>query len=212
MAKSILLMWSGGVSSTAMLFQLLTDSEYKDYDIIAHHCHISDICNKAIAEAVACKNILDYLEGKKKYRKFFFSESSHNYTFLTPPRYNRNLHDLDMVTFMASQMVAGNHDIKYVLFGGTNTDAKMVSNYVDLRQRTHKIMYEALVFERDNIDVTVQYPYENASFEKVFKLLPRTVKKKPWSCMIPTYYEDTTDAIPCGKCIKCKMRSDIGVK
>ena len=211
MAKSILLMWSGGISSTAILFQLLTESEYKDYDIIVHHCHIIDICNKAVAEAKACKQIVDYVSNKRKYRKFFLSESKHDYSFISPPRYSRNINDLDMVSFMASQIVAGNRDIQYVVMGGSLTDAEYIENHADMLARSQKIMYEALVIERDGMDVVFDYPYQNIALTKILASLPRNIKKKPWSCMFPSYKEDGTP-VKCGKCVKCLMQSEHGIK
>jgi len=204
-------MWSGGISSTAALEFLLTKKEYKQFDIVVHHLHLRNIFKKEIAEAVACKRILEYIQNKKKYRQFFFSESNHEYHFLKPDRYTKTVYDLDIVNFMAAQICAANTNIKHVIIGTNNTDETVTEGYAEKLARSQKILMESLSLESENMDLTVEYPFKDYTLPQVFNVLPAQLKSIVFSCMAPTY-KDTYTAIPCGKCQKCTIRKKLLAK
>jgi 7-cyano-7-deazaguanine synthase in queuosine biosynthesis len=204
----ILLMWSGGITSTAALEYLLTKKEYKKFDIVVHHLHLRNIFKKEIAEAVACKDILEYYMDKKKYRQFFFSESNHEYNFLQPPRYTSTVYDLDVVNFMAAQICAANSNIKHVIIGSTKTDTEVDEGYKAKLSRSQKILLECLSLEASDLDLSIEYPFDSYTMQQVFATLPNPLKTKVFSCMAPVYKSEQV-ATPCGKCQKCVLRQKL---
>lgn len=208
MTPSILLMWSGGVGSTCALLHLLTDPTYKDFDIIVHHLHIRNRNDKAIAEASACRSVLEYIQNKKKYRQFFFSESNHDYLFMTEGRYQRLPHDLDLVSFHAANMCAGNKGIRYVILGSTKTDFEDVSDYKQLFDRAQGILASTLALDEDAMELDVETPLSDFTTKQAYSDLVAPVQKRVFSCINPTY-TDKYVAVPCGTCEKCKIRKSL---
>lgn len=65
-----LVLFSGGIDSTFVLFDLLTNT---DDIVLAHHVHLVNREGRYRAEAAACKRIVAWL--KENCRDFFFTES-----------------------------------------------------------------------------------------------------------------------------------------
>lgn len=203
--KTVLLMWSGGVSSTALLLELLTERKYKRVNIAVHHVRLQDLLDRSRAEALACKRILEYVENKKKYRKFFFSESLHEYTFMRPPNYSRGIVAPDMVAFMAANMCVGKPSIETVMYGGTSTEIDQNSDYPSLLERAGSVFASVLAGTEHAENLKMEYPLIDDEFPDIFDELPRALKKLAFSCLFPTY-DDDREAVPCGECGKCKQR------
>jgi 7-cyano-7-deazaguanine synthase in queuosine biosynthesis len=198
-------MWSGGISSTALLVDLLTESKYKDHDIIVHHVHFLDSRNKALAESIACKSVIDYIQGKKKYRKFFFAESTVDTKFMIPPRYSRNVLELDAVAFMAANIAAGNPGIDRVVFGTTKTDIDENDSYRRLLEKASKIFESSVQLSDHSPSLSLEFPYADLTMKQAYTLLPTPIRRKVVSCITPKY--PAKDAFKsCGKCYKCKYR------
>lgn len=202
----ILLMWSGGVSSTAMLLGLLSKRKYKQYDILAHHVHLHDVRGVARPEAAACREVLNYVENKKKYRKFFFSESSHEFMFMRPPRYSRGIMELDVVSFVAANICAGNSTVNRVMIGGTLTDTEQNDNYHLMLARSKRIFDSVLQYSPNVAELSVEYIYMEEEAPDIFEELPREVKKLVFSCTKPSYEEGGTPVMACEECDKCAQR------
>jgi 7-cyano-7-deazaguanine synthase in queuosine biosynthesis len=207
---AILLMWSGGISSTALLIDLLTDSKYKDHDIIVHHVHLVDSRNKALAEALSCKSVIEYVQNKKKYRKFFFAESTLDTKFMIPPRYSRNVLELDAVAFMAANIAAGNPGIDKVVFGTTKTDIDENESYRPLLEKASKIFETSVQLLDHAPDLSLEYPYAELTMKQAYTLLPPPLRRKVVSCATPAYPSKSTFKA-CGKCYKCKYRKIVSV-
>lgn len=209
MAKSrkILLMWSGGVTSTGILFKLLSDPQYSIYDIVVHHCHIRTGDNVAVAEATACSKIIDYVSDKKKYRKFYFSESNHEMSFMKSERYVKPLNYLDTIALVAAQMCASAGDVKMVMFGGSKTDVDFNINYLSVVKRSQRIFLEGMSLDHDTVDMSVEYPYFEATMRDVIDSLPRGFSKIVSSCLAPVEKDEQINA--CGECEKCLKRKKI---
>lgn len=199
-AKSILLMWSGGIASTCALLRLLSDPQYSDYDIVVHHLHIHDIRAKAAAEASACKSVIEYVSGKKKYRKFFLSESSYEYTFLQPPRYSNTIADADIINFVAANICSGNPAIQHIVLG----NYKAIDDDGRLK-RSKEIFESSLVSQKHYSDITLDYPLSGYTIRDLFNEIPRPLRRYTWSCLLPVKTGKGTYR-QCGECFKCKLR------
>lgn len=207
MTPSILLLWSGGVGSTCALLHLLTDPTYKDFDVIVHHLHIRNRNHKAIAEAHACRGVLEYIQGKKKYRQFFFSESNHEFNFMTEDRYPTLVSDLDLVSFTAANMCLSNTGIRYVIYGVTKTDFE-TERFKEQFDKAQGILASTLALHEDEVELDVETPLAGHTVEQVYNDLVRPVQSKVFSCNHPTY-TDKYVAVPCGTCDKCNIRKSL---
>lgn len=210
MTPSILLMWSGGIGSTCALLHLLTDPTYKDFDIIVHHLHIRNRRKKAIAEADACRNVLEYIQDKKKYRQFFFSESNHEFNFMVEPKYSREVNDLDLVAFMTANICASNKGIRYVVYGSTKTDFDNIIDYQKLFDRAQSILTATLSLDEDDMELDIELPLALHTMFQTYNDLVKPLQSKVFSCQSPTY-TDKYVAIPCGECDKCQLRESLGI-
>lgn len=203
--KCILLMWSGGVSSTAILLSLLSEPKFKRSDIVVHHMHLTDYRQRAAAESTACKRILDYIEHKKKYRKFFFSESIYDYSFMQPPGYTRGINDSDICAFVAANICGGKSSVRYLMFGGTEADKDQNENYTVVLERSQSIVKSVLSRLANIGELIVDYPRLEVEIPDVFLELPRDVKKMVFSCQFPAYSDEGV-ASACNECEKCAQR------
>ena len=66
-------MFSGGLDSLGMVYKLLTEEQYQEYDIHIHHVHNRNVENRHRAEAIAVNIALKEL--KTLGFKFAYSES-----------------------------------------------------------------------------------------------------------------------------------------
>jgi len=206
MTPSILLMWSGGISSTALLLKYLTNSEYADYDIIVHHLHIRDYRNKAMAEAEACKSIIKYIQDKKKYRHFFFSESNHDYNFIAPPRYMTGMDDFTLIGHVVATMSRCNSDIEKVIIGTTKTDVDRSTTYMQRLERCQKVINA--VMGATDYELSVEFPHADDSLGVVYDSIVRPLRPAPMSCEVPQHDEKTDTYLHCGSCAKCNSRQE----
>ena len=103
-----LIMWSGGVDSTGLLFKTL--QEYKESTIILHHINLRNIStHRNEAEDQAVKDMVKYIH--KHYDNILFTASSFHYEAK-----GMKLTDTFVVAYIAS-MVA--YDFLYVWFNDT---------------------------------------------------------------------------------------------
>ena len=56
--STILAMYSGGLDSLGMVYRLLTDPEYQDYNLHIHHVHNKNIENRHRAEDIMVQQAL----------------------------------------------------------------------------------------------------------------------------------------------------------
>ena len=74
---TMLVMFSGGLDSTAMLHQLLTET---DADLRVHHIRMANREQRAEAEQAAVERIIAWC--RSRYRPFRYSESALDFTAL----------------------------------------------------------------------------------------------------------------------------------
>jgi len=185
----ILLMFSGGLDSTAVFLQLLK----RDRKIHVHHMNLRNAEKRARAEAPAVRNILKYMRneiGKSVRGDFIYSESTHEY-----PVYNdRFMWDSDIVSFMAGSICLSNPWIKYVALGFTKSDS---NPGIGIRvERANKILGAF------SANVTKIYPVRDLTKKQIFYAMPEDLRNLTWSCRMPKYIDGI--AIPCDKCPTCE--------
>ena len=114
--KTILAMYSGGLDSLGMIYQLLISGEYRDHRLHIHHVHNRNIENRHQAEAIVVQQALAEL--KRRGFVFQYSESE-----IASQLYNEQfMYDSDSINFFAGYICSVNPDIVKVAMGMNATD------------------------------------------------------------------------------------------
>lgn len=188
-------MYSGGLDSLGMVYKLLTESEYKEYDIHIHHVHNKNIENRHTAEAIAVDSALAEL--KKLGFKFGYSESS-----ITTLPFGRNfLFDSDTMNFFAGYVTSVNPDIEKIAMGMNGGDSN--HSLEERRKRADKIL-------RAFTDKEKIFPVLEMSKREIYDSLPESLRNKFWSCRHPVYKKESI--APCRKCDTCIKLKEQGIR
>lgn len=192
---TILAMYSGGLDSLGMVYKLLTEEQYKDYDLHIHHVHNKNIENRHKAEAVAVDIALKEL--KALGFKFAYSESEIG----TVPFGTNFLYDTDSMNFFAGYVCSVNPDIKKVAMGMQSNDANLALE--ERRVRANKILSAFT-------DAEKIFPVVDMTKREIYDMLPESLRNKFWSCRHPKYSEK--NIAPCGKCDTCVKLREQGIR
>lgn len=188
MKPKILVMFSGGLDSTGVLYRLMKSKE----ELLVHHLYLSNKENRAEAESFAVKNVVDYM---KKIREFSYTESYHEY-----PSYNGNfMWDSDLYNFVAGTICASAKTIAEVAIGRTKSDTAL-----DRSERGTKIL---------NIlspNVKKIFPVGEMTKKEIYEMLPKELRELTWSCRTPIYKENNIEM--CKRCKTCLEISRINKK
>lgn len=193
MKPSILVLLSGGLDSTGVLWKLIHSKE----ELLVHHLYLSNKENRAEAEAIAVKGIVKYI---KKIRDFHYTESFHEY-----PSFNGNfMWDSDIYNFVAGTICLSAKTIKEVAIGRTRSDVGF-----DQRAERGTQMLSILA-----PDVKKIYPVADMKKKEIYDMLPEDLRKLTWSCRTPIYVND--DIKMCYSCKTCieisKMKRKNGIQ
>lgn len=188
--KTILAMYSGGLDSLGMIYKLLTDPEYKDYNLHIHHVHNRNVENRDRAEAIAVGIALEEL--RRLGFTFEYSESE-----IGSQQYGKHfMHDTDSMNFFAGYVASVNHDIKKIAIGMQANDVN--HSLEERRIRANKILSAFT-------DAEKIYPVMNMSKREIYDMLPESLRNMFWSCRRPIYEENKIKACGvCGTCIKLR--------
>jgi 7-cyano-7-deazaguanine synthase in queuosine biosynthesis len=193
--QTILAMYSGGLDSLGMIYKLLTDPEYKDYQLHIHHVHNRNIENRDRAEAITVEMALKELE--RLGFSFIYSESE-----IGSQPYNNNfMYDSDTMSYFAGYICSVNPDIKKVAMGMQANDTNHALE--ERRKRADKILAAFT-------DVGKIFPVLNLTKREIYDSLPDTLKNIFWSCRHPTYTEK--NIAPCGRCDTCVKLKTQGIR
>lgn len=190
-----LVMFSGGMDSTAALWHVLHNPE-KYGDVHVHHMHLQNVENRWRAEAEAVKNVLAYMR-KHAPTTFTTSESMIN----TPQFGNNFLYDVEVMGFITGYMTSRDPSITKVVIAATKTDFDLgVDASVMRGKRMHNAYHPD---EKDHSARIKEYPHKHLTKEQVYKTLPPDLAKLTWSCRTPRYVKGRP--IECGQCKTCKI-------
>lgn len=190
-----LVMFSGGIDSTAALWHVLSQPDVYG-QVHVHHVHIQNIEARWKAEAAAVKAVLAYLR-KHSTTPFTTSESSIN----TPHLGGNFLFDTEVTGFITGYMTSRDPLITKVIFGATGTDfARGVSKAVARGKAIHNAFHSD---DEDHSGAVKEYPLSTMTKEEVYKTLPPKLAALTWSCRTPHYADGKP--IECGKCKTCVL-------
>jgi 7-cyano-7-deazaguanine synthase in queuosine biosynthesis len=191
----ILAMYSGGLDSLGMVYQLLTNSEYKDYSLHIHHVHNKNIENRWRAEALTVNLVIKEL--KRLGFTFEYSESEIG----TQPYGRYFLFDSDTINFFAGYVASVNPNIKKIAMGMQANDGN--HSLEERRKRADKILAAFTPAEKI-------YPVLNMSKREIYDSLPETLRNSFWSCRRPIYGEK--NITPCKRCDTCIKLREQGIR
>lgn len=190
-----LVMFSGGLDSTAALWHVLNRPE-KYGDVHVHHIHIQNIEGRWRAEATATKDIYEYMR-KNAPTPFTTSES----TIATPQFGNNFLYDVEVMGFVTGYMTSRDPNITKVVIAATKTDFDLG---VDASVMRGKRMHNAYHPDEDDHSARIkEYPHSHLTKEEVYKTLPPELALLTWSCRTPRYVNGKP--VECGVCKTCKV-------
>lgn len=198
--STILCMFSGGIDSTGVLHQLITNDAYQSNELMVHHIHIHNRENRATAEAQAVKHILAYYKSHH-HKDFLYTESVFNTTGFAPMRSSRFPFDMDVCAFMAGNISVARKDITQVAMGRTKTDVRAGGdNFMQRMERAQQIFKGVYALEKEAVPTYI-FPVIEFTKKEIWDFLPDQVKQHTWWCRRPIY--DGQLAKPCGRCQTC---------
>jgi len=193
--STILAMYSGGLDSLGMVYLLLTDPAYKDYDIHIHHVRNKNVERRWRAEARAVEQATSEL--RRLGFEFAYSESEIG----TQPFGRKFLYDTDTMNFFAGYVCSVNFDIKKVAMGMQANDANQALE--DRRIRAGNILSAFT-------DAEKIFPVLDMTKHEIYDMLPETLRDLFWSCRRPVYSEK--NIAPCEKCDTCVKLREQGIR
>lgn len=193
--KRTLVMLSGGIDSTAALWHVLHHPE--DYgEVHVHHIHIKNLEARWRAEAIAVKNVREYM-GRHAPTPFTFSQS----TIEVPHFGNHFMYDVEAMGFITGYMTSRDPAITKVVIAATGTDFELgVTESVMRGKRMHNAYHPD---EPDHSARIKEYPHKDLTKQQVYDSLPPELAALTWSCRTPHYVDG--QPIECGRCKTCKM-------
>ena len=187
-------MYSGGLDSLGMIYKLLTDPEYSEYNLHIHHVHNKSIENRHHAEAIMVQRALAELSILGF--TYQYSESE-----LAVPVYNKQfMFDSDSMNFFAGYICSVNPQITKVAMGMNANDSNHALE--ERRKRANQILAAFTPVEKI-------YPVLNMSKQEIYASIPESLRDLFWSCRTPVYTDTGIDA--CGKCKSCKQIAELGI-
>jgi 7-cyano-7-deazaguanine synthase in queuosine biosynthesis len=199
--KKILCMFSGGVDSTGVLYFLLNDEKYINYDIHVHFIKIINRENRYEAETIAVRSCIEWF-GKHS-REFLYSENIVEFSFL-----KRSFPwDVDIINFVTAEIVANlGFDYEFRSVGRTKTDTLSYSGVPDYEQ-ANKIV--DVILEGYNKKIERIFPVIDMTKKEIWDMLPKELRTKTWSCRTPILKDN--NYIPCNNCHTCKQLKEEGI-
>lgn len=184
-----LIMLSGGLDSTYVLYKTLKDTKYK---IWVHHIILkNDRENRWEAELEATKKIVEYC---RKIRPFPYSESEWGFYFKQFIPW-----DIDVIAFTAAQIVPSifAHGKVVLVTGRVKEDD-------DVRTSLNQTVYTQMLWEaatkkyQKRVEKEISKPIRHLSKKDLLKDMPQELIDMVWYC------RHGENGVPCGHCRSCR--------
>jgi 7-cyano-7-deazaguanine synthase in queuosine biosynthesis len=194
-----LVMFSGGLDSTAVLVRLLAES---DDDLRVHHIRMMNLEARAEAEQRAVESIVSWCASH--YRPFRYSESGLDFSNLAAIPI-----DYLSVAYVACQVAIDTPGCARIAVGTLARDLDEIKRSVCVDQRrVFAAMYECYRARKlGEPIVDWVYPVYALSKPQIAALLPPELRAMTWSCRRPVAIPGGFR--PCGTCKPCRARIDI---
>jgi hypothetical protein len=194
-----LVMFSGGMDSTAMLVRLLTREED---ELRVHHIRMVNREGRDGAEQAAVEAILTYL--RAHYRPFRYSESGLDFSELAAIPI-----DYLSIAYVACQVAIDTPRCNRIAAGSLSTDTDIV-NRSARQQRVFQEMYACYRARKlGEPEVRWIFPVYDTPKAGLARELPPELLDLTWSCRRPVRAGGGWR--PCGTCKACHARRESGV-
>jgi 7-cyano-7-deazaguanine synthase in queuosine biosynthesis len=192
-----LAMFSGGLDSTAMLVQLLTET---DEPLRVHHIHMQNAEGRSGAEQAATEAIVAFC--RARYRPFGYSESGLDFRGLEAIPI-----DYISIAFVACQVAIDTPGCRRIAVGSLARDTDIENRSARQRQvfDTMYACYRARKLGEPSVEWV--YPVYRRGKDELAASLPRELLELTWSCRRPV--REGSRYRPCGACKACLARSTI---
>ena len=190
-------MFSGGLDSTAMLVQLLTET---DEPLRVHHIHMQNAEGRSGAEQAATEAIVAFC--RARYRPFRYSESGLDFRGLEAIPI-----DYISIAFVACQVAIDTPGCRRIAVGSLARDTDIENRSARQRQvfDTMYACYRARKLGEPSVEWV--YPVYRRGKDELAASLPRELLELTWSCRRPV--REGSRYRPCGACKACLARSTI---
>ena len=194
-----LVMFSGGLDSTAMLVRLLTETTD---DLRVHHIRMANKEGRAEAEQAAVESIIEWC--RSRYRPFGYSECGLDFSAQEAIPI-----DYLSVAFVACQVAIDTPGCSRIAIGTLARDLDEIKRSVTVAQRrVFGAMYECYRARKLGEPVVEWvYPVYALTKLQIASLLAPELRIRTWSCRRPL--RAAAGFRVCGVCKPCRARLDI---
>jgi hypothetical protein len=185
-----LLMYSGGLDSTAILANLLTATRHR---LHVHHIELKNFENRSEAENNAIRLIMDYC--RDHYRGFTYSMSGHEF--------NLGLGggvDTSLVLFTAGRVYTASGGGLNIVWTGHITPPTWET--IEGAAALHAGFINKL-----RVPEWLR-PLKQMSKKDIYQSMPPELARLCWSCRTPVYEDGAYR--PCGECYTCRTIEQAG--
>ena len=215
--KLHIIMLSGGLDSSGLLFKILEESKNKeDVMVFGHYVNMNNFHDNGKAEELAVKRVVDY--ALNNYNNFVFKSSSFEYK---PHAYKTSeciiVVGFIMAIFTQDVIEDMRHRKGQLPYVRTYMPADNKEWRPDNKSRwgpqweTQQKVFEAAFHEyaiKFNIPIPeIELPFIDVERKQIYKYIPDELKDKIWSCRCPNKVGDEFSA--CGECVACKKNKGI---
>lgn len=192
-----LVMFSGGLDSTAMLVKLLAETQE---ELRVHHIRMANREQRAAAEQAAVERIVTWC--RSRYRAFGYTESALDFAELQAIPI-----DYLCVAFVACQVAIDTPGCNRIAVAALSRDTD-IENRAARQRRVFDALYECYRARKlGEPEVQWIYPVYHASKRELAAALPRELVELTWSCRRPV--PEGAAFRPCGACKACLARAGI---
>lgn len=190
--EKVLIMYSGGMDSTSLLWNIL---EHTDQEVHVHAIHLHNREGRHAAEAQAIHDTIKYIQENQ--RPFEFSSSTYSWMSKYPGG-----KDMSLALFQAGRVMAGTGEVFNVIYTGDynmtkeeTAEAYGVFNALMVNRRIKPIWATPIDFmTKVSVDRSLN----------VYLSMPEELRELYWSCRKPV--EGPSGRLTCGVCHACERQ------
>lgn len=181
-----LLLFSGGIDSTYVLWDYLKNNPGKPIKVV--HVNMKNSERRLAYEKKASQNIVKHLNELYP-NTIHYSEFGFDYGT------NRIVQDIEIMGFIIGVVLRDPRiTVDKVFVCASKTDLNQGRGYETRSRRRFQIIKAVT----DRTDVEFDYPIKDIDREDLIKTLPKKLLNMTWFCRFPTI-----QGRPCGRCFTC---------